>query len=156
MAHLALTSGLRSSGLRHPESMLKRGIRRLEVLVVQMWRPHCLDRLSSAISSGRANASHMPVLVAFMAEHNMQLRKAGCAVLVVSFADLLWQPHRSVLRMQRFLPFGLRLRGDFLPVVGRDVFPGNHWKVNRTVAEYASAHPAESVGCDQTSRLCNQ
>ena len=41
------------------------------------------------------------------------------------------------------------LRGittDFEPVLGRDVFPGNHWKVQGTVLGFARAHPPRSLG----------
>ena len=33
----------------------------------------------------------------------------------------------------------------FLPP-GRDVFPGNHWKVQGTVLGFARAHPPRSLG----------
>ena len=31
-------------------------------------------------------------------------------------------------------------------VLGRDVFPGNHWKVQGTVLGFARAHPPRSLG----------
>ena len=31
-------------------------------------------------------------------------------------------------------------------MLGRDVFPGNHWKVQGTVLGFARAHPPRSLG----------
>ena len=35
---------------------------------------------------------------------------------------------------------------DLLVQLGRDVFPGNHWKVQGTVLGFARAHPPRSLG----------
>lgn len=153
-AHLFLAVGLRNATVL-PESMVLRGVHKLELRVLQMWRPHCLDVLSSSLASRKANASAMPILIARMAERNMHLRRAGCAVLVVSYADLLWRPRRTISRIEDFLPCGVQLRRDFVPKLGRDVYPGNKWKMNFTRVQFAKSHPAQSLGYNLTTSSCN-
>jgi hypothetical protein len=132
-----------------PLRMVEAGIRRLAPFVVQMWWPPCLLPLSRRFVAAYADPPRVEQRIhERLAARHRELRAAGVPVLLVSYADLLWRPNRTLARLKAFVPCGA-LRGittDFEPVLGRDVFPGNHWKVQGTVLGFARAHPPRSLG----------
>ena len=136
-----------------PPLMLHAGVRRLDFYVVQMWRPRCLATLSSHHQDETDFASSM-------ASRHRKLLAAGIPTLVVSYADLLWAPHRVIARVKAFVPCGAsRLRKmstRFEPRLGVDVFVGNHLKEAHTgsLASYAVSHPPHALGYDNTTRTC--
>ena len=141
----SMVHGLQTAPI--PPIMASRGIQRLVPKVLLMWRPWCLAGLSShARAEQRANYSRWvrKELVfyngVFVARHRA-LTEARVPVLCVSYADLLFRSRLTLARIERFLPCLGRLDASFVPVMGRDIFPGNEWKVRGSVAQY-SAQPA--------------
>ena len=120
-----------------PPPMLLAGVRRLDFYVLQMWRPRCLAPLSSHHQDEAAFASGM-------ASRHRKLLAAGVPTLVLSYADLLWAPHRVIARLKAFLPCGAsRLRKMSAPMLKtRPIF-------GRAIGARVSDWPrmAEAWGC---------
>ena len=142
-----------------PHSMTMAGIRRISFRVVQMWWPSCLLRLSKKLfhhpglkrryaeTNTTAMDSERQIHEKQAHEHR-ELRAAGVPVLLISYADLLWQPDRTLARLRAFLPCraGERISVDAEPIMGRDIFPNNSWKVKGSIRSFGAQHPASSLG----------
>lgn len=139
--------GLRAAPL--PQRFVQLGVRRLTIKVVLMWRPWCLALLSStARKSQSKNYTRWAIdeLVhlnsAFAARHRA-LTAAGVPCLVISYSDLLFRFDDTARRLKGFLPCLGKLNNSFVPVLGRDIFPGNQWKVRGSVASFSLKWQAE-------------
>eukprot|EP00310_Coccolithus_braarudii_P002706 CAMPEP_0183378638 /NCGR_PEP_ID=MMETSP0164_2-20130417/125020_1 /TAXON_ID=221442 /ORGANISM="Coccolithus pelagicus ssp braarudi, Strain PLY182g" /LENGTH=203 /DNA_ID=CAMNT_0025556207 /DNA_START=538 /DNA_END=1149 /DNA_ORIENTATION=+ len=133
---------------------------------VQMWRPWCLARLSnrrvpSLNASTRMEpwpglATETSQELESMAARNAALRAARLPVIMLSYAELLWWPQRTLARLQDFMPCGhlLDLSTHFVPVMNVDIFKGNHWKVQGSLDSFAKSHPPGSCGYANASRSC--
>ena len=130
-----------------PLRMLDKGVRVLKRAYVLMWRPFCLWQLSShAHEAGAPTKSdwledEIRTLEHLVADHRL-LILADEPILVVSYADVLWQPESVVSQLEDFLPCAGRLDADFVPQMGVDIFEGNHWKAVGTVRQYGAQHRA--------------
>ena len=137
-----------------PLSMGQAGIQRLTHYVVQMWWPTCLLPLTKTFLVNQEEKHLMDPYVTeqtmhkSMATRHRALRAAGVPVLLISYADLLWRPDRTLSRLRSFVPCTAldRVSTDAELMMGLDVFPGNKWKVNGTVRGFASRHPPSSLG----------
>ena len=134
-----------------PREMLAAGVRSLRLNIVQMWRPWCLANMSK---------HHRVVDEAKLFEQQVSLyrafRAAGVNVLLLSYADVLWRTPTVLERLRSFLPDG-RLAGvhpDFLPTLGRDIFPDNLWKARGTLSSFARANPPSTFGYDADRLAC--
>lgn len=142
-----------------PSKMRAAGVSSLRLNVIEMWRPSCLAN----ISHHRYNLHNKEVVLINETEkHESQaksyrgLRSAGVNVLLLSYADVLWRTPAVLQRLRSFLPGGTLagIRADFQPILGRDFFPGNKWKVDGTIESYAKAHPPSRFGYDVQRREC--
>ena len=75
-------------------------------------------------------------------------------VLVVSYAQLLWDSAGFAARLKRFAPCVGDISPNFTPVLGVDVFPENQLKTIGTIADYSKAFPPENVGLDPKTLQC--
>mmetsp|Transcript_58149 Transcript_58149/g.133526 ORF Transcript_58149/g.133526 Transcript_58149/m.133526 type:complete len:304 (-) Transcript_58149:262-1173(-) len=136
-----------------PRSMTMAGIRRISFRVVQMWWPLCLLQLSKKLwrHYAKTNTTVMDFerqIHEEQAHEHRKLRAAGVPVLLISYADLLWQPDRTLARLRAFLPCraGERISVDAEPIMGLDIFPNNSWKVRGAIRSFGAQHPASSLG----------
>jgi len=72
---------------------------------------------------------------------------AGVKNIVLNLADLLWRPAQSVERLKGFLPCvaGRGFDTGFVPVLGRDIFPENKFKVHGSIRSCVKAEPTSPV-----------
>ena len=146
-----------------PREMVTQGVTSLRLSILQMWRPLCLANLSSHFRKKNSSLQEKLVreearLIEASAQEHHAFRAAGVNVLLVSYADLLWRPQIVVRRLSsKLLPGGL-LNGvnfNFQPKLGRDIFPGNKWKVQGSLSSFAEANPPATLGYDLKSRSCS-
>ena len=85
-----------------------------------------------------------------------KLHKDGVPVLLVSYADLLWQPDRFKQQILEFLPCIKRIPYEyFVPKLGVQVFKENKIKLTGDVASFASQNdPHECCQYDTTRSMC--
>merc|ERR1712070_576557 len=81
------------------------------------------------------------------------LKDQGEPILVVSLADLLWNPMRNKRRLEQYMPCLGELDPNFVPKNGTDIFPGNHWKAEGSVTSYG-ARTDPTGAYDRESGLC--
>lgn len=145
-----------SAGL--PSAMVGRGILALHSAYVLMWRPWCMAHLSSHARAAGAPTSvtwqrHELVELEGHVVIHRELTRRGKRVLVLSYADLLWDGSRTLRRLEAFLPCAGKLSRSFLPRQGVDVF-GNDWKVKKNVQTYSVEHSSEDSGFDVRLGRC--
>jgi len=126
-----------------PPPMVHQNIDRLQVKVIVMWRPWCLASLSGHARqemarnySAWADKELVRLNSKFVTRHR-GLVDAGVPVLVIAYSDLLFRGQTTVGRLQQFLPCLGKLDRSFVPRIGRDIFPGNKWKVEGSVADFS-------------------
>jgi hypothetical protein len=143
-----------------PPAFVRLGVDSLLIKVLLMWRPWCLANLSShAVRSQKLNYTSWAVreLVVlnsgFVARHQA-LHASGVPLLVVSYSDLLFRFKDTASRIERFLPSLGNLSDSFVPVLGRDIFAGNNWKVQGTVASYAKHVAAQRSRLESDGLQC--
>lgn len=133
-----------------------RGIQRLNVAFVTMWRPLCLAPLSS-------HTPDVPTYLFAKKEalylQNMMMsvkwmRRAGYPNLVLSFGQMMFQPQKTQHFLRRYLPCLPGLDVSFVPQMGVDIFPQNHWKVNASVASFKGDNNPASFGYNAVTDRC--
>lgn len=140
-----------------PDKMLQAGIRRLDAAYIMMWRPTCLGFLAghSEKWSTKQFAMRMLAVLRQLVEVHKLVRTMGLPILVICQGDLLWDAGATLRRIESFLPCLHSVTNDFVPTLGKDVFPGNQWKVDGSLKTYSESIKPESIGYDVRSRNCS-
>ena len=141
-----------------PPRMVARGIGRLRPAYLMMWRPWCLSPLSShAREKGAPSSAGWQrfelALNEYQAETHRVLTSHGEAVLVLNYADLLWDVTAARQRIERWAPCA----GALDPSVNERLevqASGGHWKDAASVTTYAAAHPPAASGYDPRRGAC--
>jgi 3-deoxy-D-arabino-heptulosonate 7-phosphate (DAHP) synthase len=96
-----------------------------------------------------------------MKNRHEQLLQQGIPVLVIIFANLLFDEQRTLRRISKFLPCSSSggeegaIHAHFIPKLGVDVFSGNGWKVRGSVHSFGqSKDPEECCGYDSSTSTC--
>mmetsp|Transcript_66720 Transcript_66720/g.145505 ORF Transcript_66720/g.145505 Transcript_66720/m.145505 type:complete len:391 (+) Transcript_66720:58-1230(+) len=118
-----------------PKKLKREGVTFLQPRYILMYRPLCLWALSTKAAAfvekeARRHAQKELRHLEHLAEIHKHFKKLGRAPLVISYADLLWNPDFTQLRVEHYLPCLGSLDMDFLPKLGRDIFPKNEFKVS--------------------------
>ena len=141
-----------------PPRMVARGIGRLRPAYLMMWRPWCLAPLSShARDKGAPSSAGWQrfelELNEYQAETHRVLTSHGESVLVLNYADLLWDATAARRRIERWAPCA----GALDPSVNERLEvqrSGGHWKNAASVTTYATAHPPAASGYDPRRGAC--
>jgi hypothetical protein len=152
-----------ASDLRHtriPNLMQHNGVTNVKFAYIMMWRPICLASLSShgktrikeegkqaLARSELKNIKNMVYSHRSMERHSMH-------VLVVNFADMIWKPDHTTKRINDFLPCLGKLDADYVPTLGKDVYPENEWKADGSIRQFgASIDPSRFYSVEKGTCL---
>eukprot|EP00448_Togula_jolla_P019382 CAMPEP_0170590180 /NCGR_PEP_ID=MMETSP0224-20130122/11731_1 /TAXON_ID=285029 /ORGANISM="Togula jolla, Strain CCCM 725" /LENGTH=358 /DNA_ID=CAMNT_0010913957 /DNA_START=210 /DNA_END=1286 /DNA_ORIENTATION=+ len=124
-----------------PRAMRSLGVRSLQTAYVIMYKPICLWPLSHFVvdhirSKPRLHAQRELDELEEQVQLHKYLRSVGRPVLVVNYADLVWNSDITKKRLENFLPCLGSLDMDYVPKPGVDVFPGNNMKISMGVKTY--------------------
>lgn len=135
-----------------PAKLQRLGIDDLEVTYIMMWRPVCLNAFSTheETHDQRLEFNQFEEMV----KGHRYLVSEGARVVVVSFADLIWRPKESVLRLNKLMPELGPLDPEFSAIPGVHVVPGNQWKAKGSVAEFGRSLDPASLRYDVESSSC--
>ena len=148
-----------SHAAQMPPRMVARGIGRLRPAYLMMWRPWCLAPLSShARDKGAPSSAGWQrfelALNEYQVETHRVLTSHGESVLVLNYADLLWDATAARRRIERWAPCAGALDPSVneRPPVQRS---GGHWKNAASVTtSLATAHPPAASGYDPRRGAC--
>mmetsp|Transcript_45034 Transcript_45034/g.97812 ORF Transcript_45034/g.97812 Transcript_45034/m.97812 type:complete len:368 (+) Transcript_45034:52-1155(+) len=135
-----------------PPSMQALGVTELRPAYIIMYRPICLWSISDASLrkaklQPRCQALHELRQLERAAHLHRNLTRSGRKTLVVDYAKLLWNPERTRERLLEFLPCAVDLDMDHLPVLGKEVFRKNKFKVELGVKSFGERlDPLKSAG----------
>jgi hypothetical protein len=159
LVNLAVKSGI-------PSIMKSRGIEQLHRAHIFVWTPLCAMPLHSTVFRGlnpsqndtkKAEAhwsEELHTLERMKQQHSMMLRE-GIPVLIVNYANLLFNETKELKRITEFLPCIDDINTKFVPAMGVDVFEGNSWKVKGSLNSFAkSKNPFDCCGYDVVSSTC--
>ena len=141
-----------------PPRMVARGIGRLRPAYLMMWRPWCLSPLSShARDKGAPSSAGWQRFELALNEYQVKTHRVltshGESVLVLNYADLLWDVTAARRRIERWAPCA----GALDPSVNERLEvqrSGGHWKDAASVTTYAAAHPPAASGYDPRRGAC--
>ena len=141
-----------------PPRMVARGIGRLRPAYLMMWRPWCLAPLSShARGKGAPSSAGWQRFELALNEYQVKTHRVltshGESVLVLNYADLLWDVTAARRRIERWAPCA----GALDPSVNERLevqASGGHWKDAASVTTYAAAHPPAASGYDPRRGAC--
>lgn len=141
-----------------PANFQKHGITELKLGYIMQWRPICLAKLSSHFKSSTerdakdAELFELERMEDLVRWHKFIQNKEK--ILVVNYANLLWKSTETIHALERKFPELGTLDANFVPQMGRDVFPDNGWKVDGSVVEFGMNIPPESVGYSLKTGSC--
>ena len=122
-------------------------------VVLLLYFPPCLRVLSSHYTSqnttslrGKADDVDIAFLEGIVASKR-RFDQVGVPNVVVSYADILWNPTAATRRLESAVPCLGPIDFDYRPKFGVDVFLENEWKPAGTVAEFAKSHDPKDC-CD--------
>lgn len=145
-----------------PDKFIESGIDGVDFAYVLMWRPVCLSWLSShartLLEAGNKTGLAMEELDVFedLVDSYQYLTNRSHPVLVLSLADVLWNSERAQQRLMEFIPCVGELDFDFVPELGRDIFPENFWKADGSVKAFgASVDANECCGYSIWDGICS-
>eukprot|EP00927_Polykrikos_kofoidii_P015542 TRINITY_DN16925_c0_g2_i1.p1 TRINITY_DN16925_c0_g2~~TRINITY_DN16925_c0_g2_i1.p1 ORF type:complete len:1122 (+),score=194.85 TRINITY_DN16925_c0_g2_i1:124-3489(+) len=146
-----------------PAAMAEVGIRHVDPVYMIVWRPLCLYWMSAPARDRVARSSFdsyaMQELLSaeqLVLDHRWLVRK-GARVIVVSYADLLWDVDRVKRRVEVFTPcLGHRMDETFVPALGFDIFKANQWVSSSLVRAFAAKTAPGEFGYDMKLRSCQQ
>lgn len=128
------------SNVELPQAMVSRGIQHITPVYIFLWRPLCLAQLSTHVARllekyliEKVAMQEIMFIEQMMSSHR-GLTEQGVPVLVVSLADLIWNPERNRRRLQEFLPCLGELDMDFVP--SHNIIEGNMFKADGSVKDY--------------------
>lgn len=142
-----------------PQSFVAQGVWMMQWAVVLMHRPWCMWPLSTSAREKRKADPvkwaqfELKTVESLVVTHSKMARQE-VPVLVVSYAQLLWDSAGFAARLKRFAPCVGDISPNFTPVLGVDVFPENQLKTIGTIADYSKAFPPENVGLDPKTLQC--
>jgi len=142
-----------------PPAMRAAGIERLRLSYIIMWRPWCMWSLSSETREAYGTdaskwATKELIFHENQARYHKELAQLGIATLVVSYADLIWEPDLTARRLQAFLPCLHGIDVDFVMQEGVDYFDGNDFKIRSSIREFGQSHPPETCQYNRQSARC--
>jgi hypothetical protein len=117
---------------------------------IMMWRPICLGALSSHRLTEEKELWMFETLVA----GHKYLLEQGERVVVVNIADLMWRPSKSAWHLYKQIPDLGVLDMEYVPKIGKDIFPENMWKVDKSVAEFGRAADPDKLNYSVHEALC--
>eukprot|EP00927_Polykrikos_kofoidii_P049577 TRINITY_DN43621_c0_g1_i1.p1 TRINITY_DN43621_c0_g1~~TRINITY_DN43621_c0_g1_i1.p1 ORF type:complete len:376 (+),score=51.80 TRINITY_DN43621_c0_g1_i1:143-1270(+) len=146
---------------RHmPQTMMSHGIKTIKLAYIIMFRPMCLASLShnARVVIKEDAKSFMREEVVMLEEavttHKMLLR-ADVPVIIMNLGDMMWRIPRSKTRLQSFLPCVGELNFSYVPVLGKDVFEGNAWKMAGSIRSFGEGvNPQHCCKYNVEGRLC--
>lgn len=143
--------------------MAKVGIHYIQPVYIIMWTPLCVLQVqttSRTALDGPAARHFLQKEVwnqfELQRQHMSQLERK-IPVLVVSYADLLFDQEATLKRLNAFLPCaGGTLHTNFVPQPNVHVFPENKWKVRGTVHDFSQAFgdPMDCCGYSLSKHKC--
>eukprot|EP00448_Togula_jolla_P005988 CAMPEP_0170612268 /NCGR_PEP_ID=MMETSP0224-20130122/23634_1 /TAXON_ID=285029 /ORGANISM="Togula jolla, Strain CCCM 725" /LENGTH=338 /DNA_ID=CAMNT_0010937763 /DNA_START=59 /DNA_END=1075 /DNA_ORIENTATION=+ len=148
------------SSVKMPPLMHSAGIKGLELAFIITWRPPCLASLSSHSYDWLAHGTdvwidHEIEEYTRLVRAHQYLTELGVPTLVINIADTLWRQDVTLTRVKKFLPCAQGLDFDYLPEMGEDVFKGNRWKLESSLAAYGkSLDPTDCCGYDVRKTEC--
>ena len=154
--YCALSS--RGPYLLHSTPFTLPGVAALEPNFVVMWRPWCIGvKLSSfsrrkfneALSSGLNRLFTQFHLIA--ESHQRIASIPGTRVLLISYAQLIWDTERLTRRLLDFLPCLQSLKSDFVPRLGVDIVANNSIKVHSSIVQFGISNDP-SACCNYSIR----
>lgn len=164
-----MTAGIRAATL--PTSMTSIGITGLKLKMVLLWRPWCLGLLSSHTREKIADLKkefgeaegfdrwliNEHNLAENMVSKHAHLESLGAEILVVSYADLIWDSESTIKRLEAFVPELGTLNANYIPTQGGphpDIYKGNRWKVDGSLAEYGRTNDPSRFGYSLQEKEC--
>jgi hypothetical protein len=90
----------------------------------------------------------------FVIRRHRFLLSSGSPTILLSYADLLWRTEETSTRILTFIPCMRHLDPTYVPTLGTDYVPSNHWKAHGSTAAYGAAHPPAEVGFSLRERRC--
>jgi len=148
------------SSIELPELMRTAGVEGLELAYIITWRPPCLSPLSSHSYERLEHGSdewihHEELFYKQLVDAHKLLLEMGVPTLLINVADTLWRQDETLKRVQDFLPCVSGLGFDYMPEMGKDIFHGNHWKLESTLKSYGeSVDPVDCCGYDVVTTEC--
>ena len=137
-----------------PSAMIQNHVRRLSLAYTLMWTPLCLRQFNSPKPDHFFDWNAEIQLLGELKKAHEILTLRNATLLVISYADLLWNPRKVVQRLDRFLPCASPFCYDVLPKKGVDVYRGNGFKVSQSTYEFGKLHPPEMYGYDVVQQEC--
>ena len=144
--------------LRYPGGWPLRKIRPVYAL---MWKPLCLEGLSHNFNNrfNKNETTAMDAKIKNLERAGGLVRwanRVGARMVVLNYADLLWQPGVVSARLKALLPCvaGVEFDARWTPEPTVDVYPGNHLKANGTAFTYGEAHPPASQCYNLSASAC--
>eukprot|EP00471_Norrisiella_sphaerica_P007410 CAMPEP_0184487116 /NCGR_PEP_ID=MMETSP0113_2-20130426/9259_1 /TAXON_ID=91329 /ORGANISM="Norrisiella sphaerica, Strain BC52" /LENGTH=223 /DNA_ID=CAMNT_0026869299 /DNA_START=457 /DNA_END=1128 /DNA_ORIENTATION=+ len=133
-----------------PESMTSSGIESIKPVVVLMWRPFCLRKLSKHWLSPEQHLENLHRAINL----HREARSHNIKVVLVSYGDLIWNHSRAQEKLSQIPCLGNTDMG-FTPSEGVDVFPGNHIKAKGSLIQFsASISQPETFSYDANTQTC--
>lgn len=149
--------GVRDASL--PTGLRDLGVKKLGLIYIVMWRPYCLSKLSKEFLKNPDQKKMEALEITYLKQQvdaHKYLTGQGEPVLVVNFADLIWQSTYTEERLNKFVPCLGTVDLDYLPVLGKDIFEGNGWKAQGTPREFGAAvEPKECCDYDLKTNSCH-
>ena len=135
-------------------------ISELRPVYVVLFRPPCLWPLSSRDREERNGSTHAWAKIQASKLQKLAHLQTALArrspLVVVSFADLVWETARTAKRLERSFPWLGRLDPAFVARPGVDVFAGNQWKLSMSMPAFGAAlDPVACCGYDLSRHSCN-
>lgn len=137
-------------------------LRKIRPVYAMMWKPLCLQKLSSHFRKGfkKDPVKHLDYAVAAV-ERAVELvhwaKRVGARMIVLNYADLLWRPGIVSARLKALLPCVADFEFDaqWTPKLHADIYPGNRFKPAGTTFSYGKAHPPASQCYNLEASSCN-
>lgn len=130
---------------RHlPEVYVSHGINTISLAYIIMFRPICLSWLSHNAKDSMDHdeigfvREELAMLEEAVTTHQM-LTRGDAPVLIVNIADMMWRSWRSQESLEHFLPCVGPLDFDYVPVLGKDIFEGNEWKMAGSIKSFGES-----------------
>lgn len=121
-----------------PDRMKGAFIDGLRFAYIVLWRPLCLfTKTSKTFPGEKETVEQIEYLSNLVAAFP---REIGARVLVINYGSLVWDMEKTKKRVEEFLPEAGALDTSFQPRMNVDIFPGNNWKANESISQYAFTH----------------
>eukprot|EP00465_Bigelowiella_longifila_P011689 CAMPEP_0185278016 /NCGR_PEP_ID=MMETSP1359-20130426/59994_1 /TAXON_ID=552665 /ORGANISM="Bigelowiella longifila, Strain CCMP242" /LENGTH=212 /DNA_ID=CAMNT_0027872351 /DNA_START=267 /DNA_END=905 /DNA_ORIENTATION=- len=141
-----------------PQEFRNANIRKVEPVVIILWRPHCLRVLSSSIHWYTLDR-HLQDLRRWI-KIKSETASRGIPTFVLNFGDMLFNQVAFRKNLNKVQCMG-NIDFDFVPRLYRDVWPGNHYKIGGSIADYVEHLESRNLGArhlgfNESTGTCNQ